>query len=395
MANKSRETAGSIDAATVEALRRQLPAVAELVVNAVIDGVPSYSHAWDGSMGDTIAEAVRLALGGFLHLVGTGRAGDASTPMQPAIDGAYALGRGEARSGRTMEALLTAYRVGARVAWRELSQTAVDARLPAAQLARFAELVFAYIDELSAASVAGHSDELATTGRVRERLLERLAQALLEGAAEDELVEAAQRADWDPPRTLIAVVLPSSHERSARAGLDPATLVIADEPDENDQPMTVMLVPAARAASRRSLLRHLGGRHAVVGPERPWLDVAASYRRAKRVSRLVAAGGTSAIDTEAHLVRLVCTADGDALADLRRQALAPLAGLRGPSADRLVETLRSWLLHQGRRDDIAADLSVHPQTVRYRMTQLRERYGERLLDPRLVEELTIALALDG
>ena len=41
--------------------------------------------------------------------------------------------------------------------------------VPAGTLAAFAELVFAYIDELSAASVAGHTDELASSGRVRER----------------------------------------------------------------------------------------------------------------------------------------------------------------------------------------------------------------------------------
>ncbi len=70
-----------------------------------------------------------------------------------------------------MDALLAAYRVGARVAWRELSSTAVEAGLPAETMAKFAELVFAYIDELSAASVAGHADELATTGRVRQRYL--------------------------------------------------------------------------------------------------------------------------------------------------------------------------------------------------------------------------------
>ena len=69
---------------------------------------------------------------------------------------------GEARNGRSMDALLAAYRVGARVAWRELSATAVSAGLPATTIARFAELVFAYIDELSASSVSGHADESAT-----------------------------------------------------------------------------------------------------------------------------------------------------------------------------------------------------------------------------------------
>jgi DNA-binding PucR family transcriptional regulator len=51
------------------------------------------------------------------------------------------------------------------------------------------------------------------------------------------------------------------------------------------------------------------------------------------------------------------------------------------------------LLHHGRREQIAAALFVHPQTVRYRMGQLRELYAERLEDPRSVLELTIALGV--
>ena len=56
--------------------------------------------------------------------------------------------------------------------------------------------------------------------------------------------------------------------------------------------------------------------------------------------------------------------------------------------------MRAWLLHQGRRDDIAAALFVHPQTVRYRMTQLREHFGDRLEDPQTVLALTIALGIE-
>ena len=45
-----------------------------------------------------------------------------------------------------------------------------------------------------------------------------------------------------------------------------------------------------------------------------------------------------------------------------------------------------------RRDDVAAALFVHPQTVRYRMGQLRELYGDRLDDPATIRDLTLALA---
>ena len=145
------------------------------------------------------------------------------------------------------------------------------------------------------------------------------------------------------------------------------------------------------AASLPLLLRALRGRPAVVGPSRPWTSATASYRRALRALGLQA--GNDPLDTDAHLSTLVLSADLDALADLRAQALLPLAEVRPATAARLAETLRSWLLHHGRREDVAADLHVHAQTVRYRMTQIRELYGEQLTDPEAVLRLTVGLAL--
>ncbi len=194
----------SIPAAVADAMRLGLPSVAEATVAAIVIEVPSYADAFGGEMGRTIENAVQLALGGFLELASAGGGGDASTPIQPALDGAYALGRGEARSGRSMDALLGAYRVGARVSWRHMAASGVRAGLTAEQLARFAELVFAYIDQLSAASVAGHSDELATSGRVRERYLERLSHALLTGAPADASPRNPPRASW----TAFSIVRP-------------------------------------------------------------------------------------------------------------------------------------------------------------------------------------------
>src|SRR5688500_19445222 len=101
----------SIPDAVAEAMRLQLPSVAEQTVAAIVVEVPSYADAFGGEMGRTIENAVQVALGGFLVMASGGGGGDASTPIQPALDGAYALGRGEARSGRSMDALLGAYRV--------------------------------------------------------------------------------------------------------------------------------------------------------------------------------------------------------------------------------------------------------------------------------------------
>ncbi|MGE7166969.1 hypothetical protein ACQKI0_09410 [Staphylococcus hominis] len=130
----------ALDETTVTALRAALKTTADEVVQAIIDEVPSYANALSGRMGGTIRRAVRTALGHYLDLAsGNATGGDGD-------DAAYELGRGEVRDGRSMDALLSAYRVGARVAWRCLAAGAVPAGLPAAEVAKFAELTFAYID---------------------------------------------------------------------------------------------------------------------------------------------------------------------------------------------------------------------------------------------------------
>jgi hypothetical protein len=387
-----------LDETVATLLRSLLPTVAEQTVAAVIVEVPSYASDLSGQMGRNISAAVEMALGGFLKLAARSRDADPSTPLGPALEAAYALGRGEARSGRSMDALLAAYRVGARVSWREMAGAAAAADMPVTTMAKFAELVFAYIDELSAASVAGHTDELSTTGRVRERYLERLSEQLLAGADADVLTAGAERAGWRVPRTLTAVLLPAAHVRGAVTALPSETLQPREELpgiDEAEE-TALLLVPDMDGRDRPHLLRQLADRHAVVGPARPWTGVRASYLRAVRARHLRGpdAAGGAPLDTEEHLATLVLRADPEALADLRERALAPLAGLRPTTRDRLAETLRSWLLHHGRRDDVANDLFVHAQTVRYRMGQVRELYGDRLDDPRTVLELTLALSVD-
>lgn len=378
-----------LPAPVVGAMRRDITSVAEQVIAAVIHEVPSYSDPFRGQMGRNIEVAVKVALEGFLDLASRREGIDAGDQIETVLEAAYALGRGEARSGRSMDALARAYRVGARVAWREMSEVAVAAGLSATITARFAELVFAYIDELSDASVSGHADELATSGRLRQRRLERLAIRLLEGAPEADLVGAAERADWAPPDLLAAVILPEDKVRSVQARLDPRLLQLSEDVPilDIDSGLTVLLVPVASVRGRSALLRVLRNSDAVVGPARPWTAVRASYRRALRAQRLGLVG-----DTETHLAELVRTADADALADLRERALAPLGDLKPASAEKLADTFAAWLRHHGRRDEIAAALFVHPQTVRYRMGQLRDLYGDRLTDPDFVRDATIALA---
>ncbi|WP_343571235.1 helix-turn-helix domain-containing protein [Mycobacterium sp.] len=377
------------------ALQAVLPRMAERTVAAVTVEVPSYTDAFSGRMGQNIENAVQMALGAFLRLAVQAQNSDPAATLSPALDGAYGLGRGEARQGRSIDALLSAYRVGARVAWQELSATAVGAGLTADTIARFAELVFAFIDELSASSVSGHADELATSGRVRQRYLDRLVQQLLAGEPTETLRASAEKAGWNPPASLTAIVLAESQTRGLSARFGTATLQLSEDLPgvEPTEALAVLLVPDLHARARSQLRSALQGRRALVGPARPWTAVRSSYQRALRARDLAVPDEVDVVDTDDHLVELVLTADRAAVEDLRRRVLAPLAGLRPSTAERLTHTLRSWVLHRGQREAVAADLFVHVQTVRYRMTQLRELYGERLDDPHTTLELTVALGV--
>jgi DNA-binding PucR family transcriptional regulator len=168
---------------------------------------------------------------------------------------------------------------------------------------------------------------------------------------------------------------------------------VPDDAIELPRDTRIFLVSDVGGKARAPFLESIGVTGAVVGPARPWMRAQSSIRRVLRAAEIGPTQPAAVLDTDQFLVELVVRADAEALTDLRARALAPLAGLSAATHERLTDTLRAWLLHHGRREDIAAALYVSPSTVRYRLRQLRELYGERLHDPRCIAELTVALAI--
>jgi DNA-binding PucR family transcriptional regulator len=93
----------------------------------------------------------------------------------------------------------------------------------------------------------------------------------------------------------------------------------------------------------------------------------------------------------AHLATLVLLADAELADTLSGAALAPLRRLRPEHADRLALTLLAWLESADNAGVAARRLHVHPQTVRYRLRQLTELFGDRLSDPDARFTLQVAL----
>ncbi|HEX8104904.1 MAG TPA: hypothetical protein VF533_19950, partial [Solirubrobacteraceae bacterium] len=192
----------SLPPGTAAALRRHQPPLAPQIIEAIRRGVPAYARPLTGAFGEGVRTGVDAALDQFLAMLEQ----PSGAPLSGR--GVYrALGAGEAREGRSLEALLAAYRIGARVAWRHVARIAQEEQLGEATLALLAESIFAYIDELSAESAEGHAREQSAAAGETERRRRVLARLLTstppaDGAA---IAEAARAAQWELPAAMAAL----------------------------------------------------------------------------------------------------------------------------------------------------------------------------------------------
>jgi hypothetical protein len=297
------------------------------------------------------------------------------------------LGREQWRHDRPVGTLLSAYQVGGRAAWRHMSAIAVELGVPADALAALAEQVFALVDRLGSVTITGYVDEQSGSARTRERLREELADRLLCDRADRAAVAAAaQRAGWALPSCAAVVLLPADGDGSVVAHLDPAWLVLrrASGP-------AVIVPDAAAPGVRRRMATELRETPAVVGPAVPLDRLADSLALAEAALRLPP-GGPGPLFVEEHLDELLVHQDRRLLDALRARCLRPLEAAAPSSREALQETLRSWLVHMGNRRAVAAELHIHPQTVRYRLGRLRELFGSALDEPESRRRLFLALA---
>lgn len=384
-----------IPAKAAGVLRPVLPALADEMIAAIVVEVPDYARAMEGEFGQVVRLGVERALGRFVDQI------EAPVANERAGRETYvSLGRGEMRAGRSLDALLAAYRVGARVAWRRFVEAGVAGGLAPADLYALGEAIFAYIDELSAESVEGYADEQSAAAGERQRLRRRLVRLVAQEPPPDEetLRAAAAAAGWSLPRRLAALI--TSGPTDDEAELDAIAARLARRIGEGAIGAGVggqacVLVPDPDAPGRRrKLTTACKGRRVALGPTVGLARAATSVRRAAATNALLDAGllaDERFAVAEDHLAALVMSADPALAAELAQRQLAPLADLADGPRARLTETLGAWLDRPGQVQAVAAELGVHPQTVRYRLKQLRELFGERLEDPETRFELALAL----
>jgi hypothetical protein len=369
-----------------DVLRPALPGLANEIVEAIGREVDQYRRPLEGMFGRTVRLGVEIALSRLLDLIA-----DPSKADQPGRQTYVELGRGEFRQGRALDALLAAYRVGARLSWRRFVEAGVAGGLEPVVLYRLGETIFAYIDAISAESVEGYAAEQSVAASERQRRRRRLVALLAQDPPPEEEAAraAADAAGWTLPATLAALVsdVPAPDALATRIGPDTIAASLDD--------LVVVLVPDPAGPGRRAQLEAAAGAGpAGLGPVVGWVDARRSVDRARLAHRLALEGvlpSTGLVVADEHLPALMLHGDPAKARDLAARELAPLADVPAAARERLEATLRAWLDRRGRVEEVARELDVHPQTVRYRLGQLRELFEERLDDPE--GRLALSLAL--
>lgn len=370
-----------------KALRPYVVGATDEIIAEVRAQVAEYARPLKGNFGNRITQGVSVALGQFVGLLGS----DTDLPDTRI----YAeLGRVEHREGRTLAALQSAYQVGTRTVWRAVGESPVARALPPDVIFALAEALFSYVEQLSAASVAGWAQEEAMQAGSLQTRRNALVEALVARPPVEaaEIEKLATAAGWTVPARLAALVVDDAVEVAARipgavaADLDPAG---------------VAFVPAVRDGLEEVVRAALRDRSAVLGPVVPAAEAHRSAARARaawpaHAAGLLARDGDPLLRADTHLVELLLVGAPDLAADLRDRVTGPLQDMPSGAAARALETLRAWLDAHGDVSTAAAALHVHPQTVRYRLASLREIYGEALDDPAERLALTVGLrALDA
>jgi len=416
LASKSAPKAAStLPPALVSQLERRRAGMARHMARAVVTLVQ-----WDDSTGvppqrEAIVKACEAGLDLFLAT-----AREARPATSEELRRVAQLGILQARSSQSVEPILAAYRIAARVAWDEILRAwrGVPGATPEAMMVT-ANYVFAALDQVAAEVTKTYLHAREQHMQRGTRAQARLFHALISDNFDSELELQRQALALNSPISLtgyVAVVckLVLGNRESERGGpslaevagsmdvprgtlqlaTDPSTLVVlwpAEKPADLDEArqFVIKLQDEAVRRSGASRVRVRAG----IGGQHPGLHgVSRSYLEAQQA---IEAGRKLRPDAVVHghdevIPHLVLTQNPQLAERFVTSSLGRLLDPKLRNRDQLIETLEAYL-GRGSVKEAAAALKLHRHTVLYRLEKLRELLGD--LDAPATR-LRLQLALD-
>lgn len=382
----------------IDRVERRIEGIVRSMVTTFVADIPIYSRLPSEQLAGEISEIVRENLRIFFRCVRERRA---PTDDELAEPRASAARRAEERV--PLDAVLTAYHVGARMGWKAVVAEARPDE--ASEAMAIADLVLSFTQSVTGAVAAAYVEEQQHIYGEERDARRALAEALLAGQ------------DPDAPDSPVPALARRAAQHLATCYVVIA-LAVGTSPDERDEGVVGAVAARRKARRVQQALDALAGEPvlAVLEPEGGAVLFPAVGGEAQR-ALAEAAEVVDAVAKAAEAEVVAGLAYRDRLAGLReagaeaRDVLELAISLgRGPGAYRLddvllehavtrpaataarlhavldplqgradlIETLERWFAADFDRRRAAAALNVHPNTLDYRLRRIVELTG---LDP--------------
>jgi hypothetical protein len=379
--------------------------LARRMLDAFIEQIPMYGHLPKEQLEGEILDILRHNLRIFFTFVEEGRA-----PSEQDLAAVRTSAARRAEERIPLDAVLTAYHLGAVIGWGALREEASPDE--AEEVLEIAERVLLYTQSVTSAVAQAYVEERQAIFGEERDARRNVAEALLSGT---NLRGMAMRAGHElaPTYIVLAIEIGTSPDE-ADVGVEGAVAgrrkqrrvesELGTRTNGTALPMLtpaggVVLIPATReqceeivaeAPKLADALASAASAEVVVGVSwRDAGDIANGADEAREVVRLACeqARGTGAYTLDDVLLEFLLTRPSEAASRLE-QVLEPLAD--GPE---LIATLGGYFAADFDRRRAAANLHIHPNTLDYRLRRVAELTGLSVGTAKGVQVLGAALTI--
>ena len=388
--NQPRDHASNALRQLADSLLEQIDQLCSEQCRLIREEVAAYRRGGAVTDDDLFAEG-RAHLKFMLETMGSG---------DPDVAPARQLGTKRAQQGIPLDEVMSAYRVGSRFWWEEISRRVEEGDLPRRSLLLAGSEIWQ--------GQAEYSEEMAVAYRqvVTDQLIQQqhARSALVAGLLEGPLPEGVSA--WDAVRILglpdngyVAVVaiggdaldtgMPKVEQALSAVGFPSAWR------RESDALVGLVSLSSRSRVGRLQQVLHDNTGHSIgVSPLYEGIPPFGEGLRYARAALLAATGTDRTVMFDQNPYAVAAVSDPETMRRYAATVLGAVNTLDVQDKMLLVDTFRQWIRCGGAFAETAEQLCCHTNTVRYRLRRLKELTGRDVTRPGDVAELWLAVEAD-